>query len=289
MSTPSGGMPYTIALVAILGAPIAQAVDEPPVVQADVQPRPLWEFGLGVGAVSFGDYRGADTTHVYVLPVPYFVYRGKFLQADRNGIRGLLFNQEWLELNISVNATTPVRANAARAGMPDLRSTLEIGPSVDLHLWHSNDSKVKFDVRLPIRTVFTVQSSPRSLGWLFAPNASVDVKDVGGFTGWNFGALAGPLFAARRYDDYFYTVTNQYATPERPAYEAPGGYAGTQVLAALSKRYPSFWVGAYVRHDSLGGAVFQSSPLVKRNEYWAGGFGIAWMITQSSTMVEADE
>ena len=213
--------------------------------------------------VSFGDYRGADTTHVYVLPVPYFVYRGRnFLQADRNGIRGLLFNQEWIELNIQRERDHARAPRMRRQGrrMPDLRSTIEIGPSVDLHLWHSNDSKVKFDVRLPIRTVFTVQSSPRSLGWLFAPNASVDVKDVAGFAGWNFGALAGPLFAARRYDDYFYTVTTQYATPERAAYEASGGYAGTQVLAALSKRYPSFWVGAYVRHDSLGGAVFPVEP-----------------------------
>ena len=50
--------------------------------------KPVWDFGLGVGAVSFADYRGADTTHVYVLPVPYLYYRGKFLKADRNGIRG---------------------------------------------------------------------------------------------------------------------------------------------------------------------------------------------------------
>ena len=43
-------MLYALALVAIVGAPIAQAADEPPVVQADLQQRPLWEFGLGVGA-----------------------------------------------------------------------------------------------------------------------------------------------------------------------------------------------------------------------------------------------
>src|SRR5579863_1035493 len=118
--------------------------------------KPLWELGLGVGSVAFMDYRGASTSHAYVLPVPYFVYRGKFLEADRNGVRGHLFNQDWIELNVSGNATTPVHANAARSGMPDLKPTIEIGPSLELHLWRSADQKVKFDVRLPIRAAFTV-------------------------------------------------------------------------------------------------------------------------------------
>lgn len=259
------------------------------VVGARADPKPLWEFGLGLGTVIFEDYRGADTTHAYVLPLPYLYYRGKFLQADRNGIRGKLFHQDWIELNISLDATTPVRRNAARAGMPDLRPTFEIGPSLDVHLWRSAGERVKFDVRLPLRRAFTFQSPPRTVGWVFAPNASVDIADVAGLQGWHFGALAGPLFADRRYHNYFYTVEPQYATARRPAFQAAGGYAGAQILASLSKRYPAYWVGAYVRHDSLAGAVFESSPLVKRNSYWAGGFGIAWIIRQSAGTVEAAE
>ncbi|HEY3783933.1 MAG TPA: MipA/OmpV family protein [Steroidobacteraceae bacterium] len=251
--------------------------------------KPLWEFGLGVGTIVFQDYRGADTTHAYVLPLPYFYYRGKFLQADRDGVRGRLFNQDWIELNVSLDATTPVRRNAARAGMPDLRPTFEIGPSLDLHLWKSASQKMKFDVRLPLRSAFTFQAPPRAIGWVFTPNASVDIADVAGLPGWNFGALAGPLFANRHYNNYLYTVDPQYATAQRPAFQAAGGYAGTQVLASLSKRYPAYWVGAYVRHDSLAGAVFESSPLVKRNSYWAGGLGFAWIIHQSAGMVEAAE
>ena len=52
----------------------------------DKKQPPVWDFGLGIGAVSFADYRGADTTHVYVLPVPYLYYRGNFLKADRNSL-----------------------------------------------------------------------------------------------------------------------------------------------------------------------------------------------------------
>ena len=251
--------------------------------------KPLWEFGLGTGALVFEDYRGANTTHAYVLPLPYFVYRGKFLQSDRNGIRGRLFGQDWIEMNISVNATTPVRRNATRAGMPDLRSTIEVGPSVDMHLWKSADEKMKFDVRVPLRASFTIQSPPHDIGTIFAPHASLDIADVGGFQGWYLGVLAGPLFADHRYHDYFYSVAQQYATADRPAYEARAGYAGAEFLGALSKRYPSYWVGAYLRHDSLSGAAFDASPLVKRNSYWTGGFGVAWIIRQSTDLVEATE
>ena len=81
----------------------------------------------------------------------------------------------------------------------------------------------------------------------------------------------------------------QYATAGRPAYDAPGGYAGAQTLVALTRRYPSYWIGAYVRHDTLGGASFAASPLVKRDSYWSAGFGVAWIIRQSARLVASEE
>src|ERR1700735_1130102 len=117
--------------LAIWGASPAMAKEEP-----------LLEYGLGLGAVAFEDYRGSDTTHVYPLPVPYVVYNGKFLKADRDGVRGTLFNQDQVELNLSVNATTPVKSDRERNGMPDLKSTVELGPSLDLHLLRSSDARV---------------------------------------------------------------------------------------------------------------------------------------------------
>jgi outer membrane scaffolding protein for murein synthesis (MipA/OmpV family) len=247
---------------------------------------PLWELGLGAGAIAFQDYRGSDTTHAYPLPVPYIVYNGKFLKADRDGVRGTLFNQDWLEINLSFNLTTPVRNDRERSGMPDLRSTVEMGPSFDFHLFRSADRKVKLDLRMPVRAVATVESSPSIIGWTFSPRLNLDLRDPFGLPGWNLGLLAGPLFADRRYHDYFYSVAPQFATATRPEYSAAGGYAGTQTLAAFSKRYPKYWVGAYMRYDTLAGAAFVDSPLVQRKSYWTGGFGFAWMIRKSSQVVQ---
>jgi hypothetical protein len=190
---------------------------------------------------------------------------------------------------LSVNATTPVRNDRERNGMPNLKSTVEFGPSLELHLLRSDDARIKFDLRMPLRAAFTVEASPRVIGWTFTPRFNLDVADPLGFTGWNLGLLTGPLFADRRYNDYFYTVAPRYATAARPVYQAVGGYAGTQVIAAGSKRFPHFWVGAYMRYDTLSGAAFVDSPLVQRKSYWSAGFGISWMIHRSSTMVEVPD
>jgi MipA family protein len=256
---------------------------------ATAKEEPLLEYGLGIGAIAFEDYRGSATAHAYPIPIPYLVYNGKFLKADREGVRGTLFNQEWVELNLSGNATTPVKNDRVRSGMPNLNSTLELGPSLDFHLLRSDDKHIKFDLRLPLRAAITVEAPPRYVGWTFTPRFALDVADPLGYAGWNAGFLAGPLFAERRYHDYFYSVAQQYATASRPAYQASGGYAGTQFITALSKRYDKFWVGAYVRYDTLSGAVFADSPLVQRNSYWSGGFGISWMIHRSTQMVEVPD
>ncbi|HYM41826.1 MAG TPA: MipA/OmpV family protein [Steroidobacteraceae bacterium] len=260
---------------------------EPPGACAGQQP--LWEFGLGAGVLIFNDYRGADTTHAYPVPLPYFIYRGKLFESDREGLRGKLFHQDRVELNLSVNGTTPVRNNSARSGMPDLRPTLEIGPSLNTRLWRSADRRLQLDLRLPARAAFTIEARPGGIGWYYAPHLNLDIAQYAGPEGWKLGLLAGPLFAQHRYDNYFYGVAPQYAVPGRPAYEAPGGYAGTQTLVSLTRRFPGYWFGAYLRHDSLAGASFAASPLVSRSSYWSGGLGFAWMLGRSQRMVESPD
>ena len=158
-----------------------------------------------------------------------------------------------------------------------------------MHVWRSPDGDRKLDLVMPLRVPVTLESSPRVTGWVFAPRLNVDIENVAGYSGWNFGAGIGPVFAGDEFHEYFYSVAPQYATAERPAYDAQGGYSGMHVLAALSKRFDKYWVGAYVRYDALAGARFEDSPLVRQKSYIAGGFGIAWMIGESKRRVEADD
>lgn len=258
---------------------------------AHAEEKPLWEAGLGIGALRFPDYRGSDEAQVYPVPVPYFIYRGKIFKADRDGVRGEIFNRKHVELSVSLNATIPVESenNAARTQMPDLQPTIEVGPSLDLHLWQSSDEDMKLDVVMPLRVPMTVESSPRLVGWVFSPRINLDIDNVLGQAEWNFGFGAGPIVADRTFHDYFYSVAPQFATPQRPAYEAKGGYSGMHFLTSLSKRFPDHWVGAYLRYDTLSGAAFEDSPLVRSKHYLSGGFGIAWLIGQSKRMVESED
>jgi outer membrane protein len=253
------------------------------------EPLPLWEAGAGLAAITLPDYRGADTSRTYLLPAPYFVYRGEFLKADRNGVRSTLFNTERVELNISLNATLPVssRNNSARQGMSSLRPTVELGPTLSVNLWKAPSGQMKLDLRTPLRTAVTIESSPHQIGWLFGPNLNLDVRDPFGMSGWNLGMLAGPNFQSRAYNSYFYSVGAADATAARPRYDAPGGYAGSQFTAAVSKRFERYWVGAFLRYDTLGGASFADSPLVQRKNAVSAGVAVSWVFGQSSTMVEA--
>ena len=251
---------------------------------------PLWELGAGIAAVNLPDYRGSDRTKIYVLPVPYFVYRGEFLKADRNGVRSTLFNNDKMEINVSVNGTLPVDStdNPARRGMSDLRPTVELGPTANVNLWRSPDEKMKVDFRAPLRTSITVESSPKQIGWLFSPSLNLDVKDPAGFSGWNLGLLGSLVFNNRKYNRYFYAVSPSEATAERPAYDPSGGYAGSQFTLALSKRFPRYWVGGFLRYDTLAGATFRDSPLVKRQNNVSAGFAISWVLTESSRLVNTE-
>jgi outer membrane protein len=259
---------------------------------AQAELRPLWEAGVGVGVIDFPHYRGSDQHKTWVLPAPYFVYRGEYLQVDPRKMRGLFYKSDRAELDVSFNGSVPVESdqNNARRGMPDLDPTLEIGPTLNVFLLRSESRRSKLELRLPLRAVLASDfSHVNHEGWLFQPGLNYDVRDVFGFGGWNAGLLGGPVYSSSRYNQYFYGVDPAFATAARPAYSTGGGYAGTQVIAALSKRFPKFWVGGFAKWDNLNGAVFGNSPLVRDKQNFSAGFAISWVLGESKTRVEAGE
>src|SRR5690606_16187709 len=91
---------------------------------------PLWEAGLGVGALTLPDYRGADARANYVFRLPYFIYRGALFRVDREGAQTLLYKGRRAKFDLSLSAANPAKSdeNEARDGMPDLNPTFEVGP-----------------------------------------------------------------------------------------------------------------------------------------------------------------
>jgi hypothetical protein len=219
--------------------------------------EPLWELGLGIAGFRFDDYRGSDHTNTYLLPLPFFAYRGPILRADREGARAVLFESSRFTVDVSLGASVPTKSkdDEARSGMPDLAGTFEIGPSFIVELWKSSSGKLKLDLSMPVREAITLERSPRAIGLTFSPNPEPRHRRPAGKG--NLGLLAGPLFARQPLPPVTSTASLPSSRPRAaPAYERPGGYAGWRATAAFSRRVGNAWLGAFLRYDELHGATF---------------------------------
>lgn len=269
-----------------LAAAIALAAALP----AHAELKPEWELGAGGTVLSLPDYRGSDESRIYAAPFPYVIYRGERLRVDRGGVRGMFFESERFELDLSINATPPVdEKNRAREGMPHLDPTIEIGPRLNFILLRDRVNDRAFSLRVPVRAVIATDlSDARWTGFTAYPHLWAGLRPV--FLGgkWNVGLQAGPLYGTGRYHDYFYSVEPEFATAERPAYDARSGYSGTMALASITRRFQKMWIGAFARYDTLKGAAFESSPLVRRDHFFMWGIALAWVFAESSHHVEVD-
>lgn len=243
--------------------------------------QPLWELGLGVGALSLPHYRGSDRTRQWLLPVPYGVYRGEIFRATREGARAVLLESDRLDLDLSVAASAPVDSgdDPARRGMPDLAATVEFGPNVNFTA--AKGVNWKLDLRLPVRAVYTLGSEARSIGWTASPVLNLDLQ----LHGWDIGLQGGPMWGSRAYHAHFYDVATTYATSGRAAYQASGGRAGWRATLGLSRRFSRLWVGGFMRADSVANAVFEASPLVRKRDNVSFGIVLSSVLLTSGTLV----
>ncbi len=138
---------------------------------ATAEEKPLWEAGLGLAAMRIPAYRGSDQSNHLVLPLPYLVYRGEFLKADRNGVRGQLFESDDIDFTLSAALSPPASSRKIRArdGMPDLDANFEIGPQIDVSLWRNVRRSRQIKFQMPVRAAFTLDRRPQSIGWVIHP------------------------------------------------------------------------------------------------------------------------
>jgi hypothetical protein len=136
-------------------------------------------------SVQLPTYRGSVESSTNVLPLPYLVYRGEYLKADKDGVRGVLFDSDQFEVNLSVAASPPVNSNKVkvRRDIPDLGSTMELGPSVDIKLWQSADSATRLRLFVPMRAALTLERHSRYVGWQLTPCINLDVENPLGLLG----------------------------------------------------------------------------------------------------------
>ncbi len=230
------------------------------------------ELGFGVAAARIPHYRGADQSKTYVVPIPYVWYEGDRLKVNREGSQFYLFDNPRFRLNLSAALAPPVNSedNRARKGMPDLDPVFELGPRAEIVLYQAEDESFRVRLAFPFRQAFaTTFTHTKSIGWVFSPNIQLYLNHQ-----WDARLTLGPVWTSEAFHDYFYEVAPAYARAGRPAYNAPGGYSGFRTSLSSGRRHKKLWYGAFVRYDNLSGAVFNDSPLVKRNSSFIAGVAL---------------
>lgn len=252
---------------------------------------PRWEFGLGAGFLNLPAYRGASGRKNFGLPVPYLAYRGDRIKVDEEGMRGELLHNDGVRLDFSVAGSLPVAAgDGVRKGMPKLDPIGEIGPSLEWLMTTKGHRHTGWErqwwLRLPLRAALSVGDPLLGYrGWVFSPYLNWIWVKGRAHAHWRWNLSAGPIFASRRYHNYFYTVPGTYANPARSAYDATAGYSGSRLTLSLSVNSNRWFVGAFARYDDLHGAVFDDSPLVETRHYLAAGVVVTRIFLQSSERV----
>lgn len=238
------------------------------------------EFGIGLGSQVLADYRGSSRYKIYALPVPYFLFEGRFLKSDKRGVRGELWANEKYELNLSADGSVNGGGddNPLRKGMSELESAAEIGPSFNVNLT-GPDFSDGWALRLPVRGVFSVSKHGIGhIGNLFNPRLTWRKPNF--FMGWRATLNLGLLIADQQYHDYYYSVTSEYATEGRPPYLASGGYSGSFSRFSLYKKWESWRLKFSFRYDYLGKATFLGSPLVETKHFGLINIGLTRTLWQ---------
>lgn len=68
-----------------------------------------------------------------------------------------------------------------------------------------------------------------------------------------------------------------------------GGYSGTRLTLALSKRYPKWWAGTFLRMDDLHSTTFEDSPLLRNKTSYLAGTGLSWVFARSDKWMMSDD
>jgi outer membrane scaffolding protein for murein synthesis (MipA/OmpV family) len=245
----------------------------------------LWELGaLGIAA-SQQAYPGASEQTRRALVLPFFIYRGEYLRADRDTLGLRAIKNPNFELDVSVAGSLGTSSDdlEAREGMPDLGTLVEFGPRVKWNLGtHPSLGRARAEVA--VRGVYDLSDSLRYRGISLEPRLVLENRTR---SGWNHSTSIGLLAGNRRLGDTLYGVAPAVATASRPTYAGESGLIAWRLRFSVSKSLTPDWsLFGYARLDSVAGAANRASPLVDQRNGATVGLGLSYTWARSTTLVK---
>lgn len=252
--------------------------------------QPLWEFGVGGGAVDVPNYPSSSERNFVALAAPYLIYRGDvFRIGGRGGARAVVVEESDFEIDFSFGGAFSADSddNTAREGMPELDYLFEVGPQLlyrvkDFNF--SNGGNGRLNAILQARAVFSSDfKRVDDRGFVFEPTLSYQQRGVL-FKDTGLNASITMMFGSEKLHDYFYQVDPEFVTPNRQQFDANGGYLGTEVSLGMSfpllENMRGFLGGTVNFHQ---GAANEDSPLFEDDVTYSFGVGFVWRLYESDT------
>ena len=232
---------------------------------------PLWGLRLVAFGQNFPAYPSSSDQNLTLLPIPYPLYRGKFLSfgEDLEDLaNGQLLKANRVNLSVGLSASFPESSDnlSGRAGMPDLGFLIEAGPELELTLRGGPDEDRELSLSLQLRGAVSMDGfDATGRGVVFNPELEylarhfLDSKT-------ELRLRVSSAWATSDYTNFFYGVDPEFATPDRPSFDAESGYLNTEFLVGLNRKISSrLEFRGSVRLWVNKGAANDASPLYQRD------------------------
>ncbi|PLY43128.1 hypothetical protein CSZ94_08440 [Janthinobacterium sp. ROICE36] len=252
-------------------------------------PLPLWEAGVFGGTAVTPAYPGASERTTRSLALPYLIYRGKVLRADRSGVGARLLDTERVEFDLGFALSLPARSSdvPARRGMPDLGTLVEFGPRLKIKLAEPTRNS-RLGLELPLRAVIEARGGLRRQGATFEPRLVYALQ--GDQQAWHLDASVGAVLGNAAINDYLYGVSPAFATAQRPAYAAKSGLMLTRLGLGGSYRLQRDWRAlAFLRYDNYASVANRASPLLRQNSGTSAGISLMWTWQRSDSLARGPD
>ena len=238
----------------------------------------FWEAGASLSLINTPLYPGSNQNQQFLLPLPYLKIKHPLIEIDQ-GVRAFIFKNPKLNLNISADLGFPVNSDDSRLrnNMPDLKTVVQIGPSLEISLSGHHNSQTEWRFDLPLRMAIASDfKETENIGWIFEPRLSYHSRRSVQ-QNLNFVMESGLRFASREYHAYYYDVADAFASSERPAFRTSAGYNGFFSDVGLSWRWHKLTLFSFIRYQNLNRSQFINSPLVEKHSYLLAGMSLIYV------------
>lgn len=258
--------------------------------------EPLLELRIGASSLYGPDYPGAEDTSLQGVAAPLVIYRGDRIRFGEYGVaRAIAAESRKFELDLSLDAAYAANSDddGAREGMPDLDYLFQIGPQGVFRLSDTGwtpEGRKEWRVHIPVRAVASSDfKSIDHVGYIFEPQLTYQRK-YGGELRSSWSVTLFSTFADEGLADYWYEVPAQYATPDRPEYDAGSGYVSTGVRASWTRELNDrFQIFLTYQGRSFSGSSFEDSPLLREDFTHALSVSFVWKAWQSRRRAKNDD